>query len=300
MLGQIVTENGQKKIKPLTADVGAGLPVGTWCSFENDVAPNANWIRAGTTFDASAYPVLASYLGTNVVPNKGTGLDWDNAETITLSTSDYEVTKSGWITCFARTATSGTALYLRVNGVRVAYGSYGNNIALYVNAQVEVKAGDKINFEGTVSFQDTHFVPYLHPLFIKATSGLSENQQDSVINTLNVSRSYSTDETLTGKTWIDGKPIYRKVFTGIASNIDQAENIATISNVSSVVSVRNLQKASNAGWYENWGYARTQSSEIESTAYFDIDTGKLYQSHKNSVFNSQPYTVILEYTKTTD
>lgn len=218
MLAQIVTENGQKKIKALTADVGVGNPVGTIIVVCSNQIPS-NYLPLGTQFDTSLYPVLYALLGTDTTP-------------------------------------TASALGLPI----LTSGQYA----------------------------------------IKATSGISENAQDNVINTLNEQRSYSTDETLTGKTWIDGKPIYRQVFTGTASNIDQAENIATISNVSSVVSVRNLQKASNAGWYENWGYARTQSSEIESTAYFDIDTGKLYQSHKNSVFNSQPYTVILEYTKTTD
>lgn len=292
MFGKIIIENGQKKIKPLTADVGAGLPVGTWCSFENDVAPNANWIREGTTFDASAYPVLASYLGTNVVPNKGTGLDWDNAETITLSTSDYEVTKSGWITCFARTATSGTALYLRVNGVRVAYGSYENNIALYINAQIEVKAGDKINFEGTVSFQDTHFVPYLHPLFIKATSGLSENQQDSVINALNVSRSYSTDEILTGKTWIDGKPIYRKVYAGLSFTC----TLNAWATVSGIQPPQNVDKLIR-GWITRCKVSTDNITDIINAGV--QFTGNLVKVHANDAFTNCNE-IIVEYTKTTD
>lgn len=52
---------------------------------------------------------------------------------------------------------------------------------------------------------------------IKATSGLSENAQDNVINTLNEERSYSTEEVNTGKKWIDGKAIYRK--SGYVSSI---------------------------------------------------------------------------------
>lgn len=290
MFGKIIIENGQKKIKPLTADVGAGLPVGTWCSFENDVAPNANWIRAGTTFDASAYPVLASYLGTNVVPNKGTGLDWDNAETITLSTSDYEVTKSGWITCYARpNSTSGATLYLRVNGVRVAYASYENYL-LYLNAQVEVKAGDKVNFEGTANFQESHFVPYLHPLFIKATSGLSENQQDSVINALNVSRSYSTEETLTGKTWIDGKPIYRKVFmttTLFSVGTSWVNTNFYLPNCDYLIEGKILR---NNGIYP---------AVIGGTV--NIDVANNYRIQLASFMsNSNCCGVIVEYTKTTD
>lgn len=52
-------------------------------------------------------------------------------------------------------------------------------------------------------------------VYIKATSGLMENQQDNVLKDVkdyvDNSNSYSTEEVKTGGTWIDGKPIYRKV-----------------------------------------------------------------------------------------
>lgn len=50
---------------------------------------------------------------------------------------------------------------------------------------------------------------------IKATSGLSDDQQDYILNQIagmvEEDLSYSTEETLTGGKWIDGKPIYQKV-----------------------------------------------------------------------------------------
>ena len=42
---------------------------------------------------------------------------------------------------------------------------------------------------------------------------------------------YSTDEVLTSKKWIDGKPIYRKVFEFTASTTGANINIGTLSDI---------------------------------------------------------------------
>ena len=131
MLVQIVTENGQKKVIPLTADAGAGNPVGTVIVVCSNQIPS-NYLPLGTQYDTSLYPVLYALLGTDTTPTASAlGLP-------TLTSGQYA---------------------------------------------------------------------------IKATSGLSENAQDNVINTLNEQRSYSTEEHLTGKKWIDGKPIYSKTLS---------------------------------------------------------------------------------------
>lgn len=41
---------------------------------------------------------------------------------------------------------------------------------------------------------------------------------------------YSTDEIFTGKCWIDGKPIYSKVFTGLTANNYTQFNIPYMDN----------------------------------------------------------------------
>lgn len=67
MLVQIITENGQKKIKPLTADAGAGNPVGTIIVVCSNQIPS-NYLPLGTQYDTSLYPVLYALLGTDTTP----------------------------------------------------------------------------------------------------------------------------------------------------------------------------------------------------------------------------------------
>ena len=128
---------------------------------------------------------------------------------------------------------------------------------------------------------------------IKATSGLSENAQDNVVAQLNEERSYSTEEVNTGAKWIDGKPIYRRVKTdrlSVSANGETA--LITVSNSESIVRM------------EGFSYTTNGSANIP----FNCLNGRLYYrtSDKTIMFNSTisrenvAYTLILEYTKTTD
>ena len=67
MLVQIITENGQKKVIPLTADAGAGNPVGTIIVVCSNQIPS-NYLLLGTQYDTSLYPVLYALLGTDTTP----------------------------------------------------------------------------------------------------------------------------------------------------------------------------------------------------------------------------------------
>ena len=69
MLFQIKTINGQKTIVPLTADAGAGAPVGSLLSMYKKSSPSGYLYCDGSTFDATAYPLLYAYLGSNVLPD---------------------------------------------------------------------------------------------------------------------------------------------------------------------------------------------------------------------------------------
>lgn len=292
MFGKIIIENGQKKIKPLTADVGAGLPVGTWCSFENDVAPNANWIRAGTTFDASAYPVLASYLGTNVVPQRYDHSRLTNPELITISTDSNNPTVMEYDGFLNVWTSMDGSVTITINGVTFPQFDYastatdrrGNPTMFAFNK------GDTIYYSGNGTFYVRY---YTHPLFIKATSGLSENQQDSVINALNVSRSYSTEEILTGKTWIDGKPIYRKVVDiGNLPNATTKDVAHNISNFGQLVKVYGV-------WYEGTWYNPLPSAGTSSAgASITVNVNATYVRVQTGTNRSSSTGVVtIEYTK---
>lgn len=106
---------------------------------------------------------------------------------------------------------------------------------------------------------------------------------------------YSTTEKVVGK-WIDGKPLYRKVFTGNwASN---ETTVTTLNTNCNVVSMRGLIK-SKYGFQWNIpnvadedGY-RSALRISNSTNKIIIKTGNFYETNNT-------YIVIIEYTKSTD
>ena len=61
--------NGQKTIVPVTADVGAGVPVGTIIAQYKKTSLSGYLYLDGSTFDQTAYPLLYAYLGSNVLPD---------------------------------------------------------------------------------------------------------------------------------------------------------------------------------------------------------------------------------------
>lgn len=96
---------------------------------------------------------------------------------------------------------------------------------------------------------------------------------------------YSTTETKTNKVWIDGKPIYRKVFnTGISfGTSNQWENTgAVFSNLSTLISVFALRN--NITVVYQFSYAMNGN---DLTAITSVPLG------------SPVDTIIVEYTKTT-
>jgi hypothetical protein len=215
MIAQVIIENGVKKIKPLTADVGAGNPVGTVIVVCSNQIPS-NYLPLGTQYDTSLYPVLYALLGTDTTPTASAlGLP-------TLTSGQYA---------------------------------------------------------------------------IKATSGLSENAQDNVINTLNEQRSYSTEEVNTGKKWIDGKPIYRKVVDCGALPNNTSKDVATGIDftVCNVIKIEGVAK--------NTSTSNTDTIPMPFSNVVTIGTTKPGNVSISTTGNFSIYTqsyITLEYTKTTD
>jgi hypothetical protein len=100
--------------------------------------------------------------------------------------------------------------------------------------------------------------------------------------------SYYTSETKTGGTWINGKPIYRKV---IQYNVSGSNwiNIGTISNLRDLVKVYGSLKRSSGVW--------TDSPRATIQIYIDTSGGINW---KDSEGNTGTVYQIFEYTKTTD
>lgn len=206
MLGIVSEDENHNKIfKPMAgATLGQGVPLGAWCSFEKDVAPSNNWLMAGTTFDASVYPALNLYLGTNVVPSRydhNRPSEWEEVTSVSTFTPAYDGVMIIGI--------NNANLIVKVNDVEITRVDTGQ----ITDTLIPFKKGDVITFfslGGSAISKSFKVSYYKHPLFIKATSIASDTDQQAILAQIQAYNTYSTEETLTGKTWIDGKPIYRK------------------------------------------------------------------------------------------
>lgn len=111
---------------------------------------------------------------------------------------------------------------------------------------------------------------------------------------------YSTSEVLTERRWLDGKPLYRKSFTGTVNNPAQDFTISTGLSGLSHYKV------------ESWSIIRTDGvSEGDGSSWFTSDTseGRVSLSSQNTIdffvsdsglWAGGTYSVVVEYTKTTD
>ena len=107
---------------------------------------------------------------------------------------------------------------------------------------------------------------------------------------------YSTEETFTGKHWIDGKPIYRKVINSTCPS-----KSATWATISSNLNADEILSYT--------GYIEFSTSEHKLLAlgtsqftYFQLNktSHELQIATNDSGFFGKPIKVIIEYTKTTD
>ena len=121
-------------------------------------------------------------------------------------------------------------------------------------------------------------------------------------NAVAQSLSYSTTEQRTGGKWIDGKPIYRIVYTGTANSTTGSNLIANpISNLDAVIELYGM-----VYWKNDWGIIGGSGLSIPSVITLQYTTANdrqqgLFLSYPSSGYTSfHYYRIILEYTKTTD
>lgn len=184
MVGIIKEINGEKKIVPLTTDTGTGAPVGTLISQYKKVPMSGYLYCDGSTFDENDYPALYMYLGTNVLPDYRecvmVGAEQNTTDTITthdvygegefkddqLQSHEHNVyigneTKLPQIP----NSTAGIGNALR------SFNNIGSGNDVHIRDIVNARGGDT-----------THGKQKAVYVYIKATSGLAENQQENVLN----------------------------------------------------------------------------------------------------------------------
>lgn len=164
-------------------------------------------------------------------------------------------------------------------------GSPGKDAAINGKNTLEIVAGENVSIEqegGTLT--------------ISATSGGSSGDEI-----------YSTEETRIG-TWIDGKPIYRRVIQGITFQQNSSKQYSQYGtkalNIDCLVNVFGTI-CSNTGDFANLPFVQYASATVLNVnIYVHVDANGLYAANVNnsagSIWNTATATVTLEYTKTTD
>ena len=204
MIALVVIKNGQKKYLPLTADAGAGNPVGSLLNTYKKSNPSGYLYCDGSTFDQTKYPLLYAYLGSNVLPDYRECVEVGAEQNTTDTIATHDVYTEGQF--------KDDQLQDHVHGTPFS-NPQGSGVAGWVTQQSNIDAlQDTYTIRNARAGTTTHGKQKAVFVYIKATSGLTEGQQDNVVAQINTQRSYSPDEVNTGKTWIDGKPIYRKTF----------------------------------------------------------------------------------------
>ena len=294
MVGIIKEINGQKKIVPLTTDTGTGAPVGTLITQYKKVPMSGYLYCDGSTFDENDYPALYMYLGTNVLPDYRECVMVGAEQNTTDTIATHDVYGEGEFKDdqlqnhkhYASAADGGTS---QVWGF---IASANGQLAGWDTGYVKVGA----RFDET-----THGKQKAVYVYIKATSGLAENQQENVLNDtknyVDGTNSYSTNEVKTGGKWIDGKPIYRKTISCGALPNNTTKNVAHgIENLERVIKTEgySVGSAGSAGSFIPVPYV----SGVPMAMYVDMTNLVLQTSGKYSNY-SDTY-VTIEYTKTTD
>jgi hypothetical protein len=308
MLLLIITENGTKKLKLLTADTGAGNPVGTIIPMYKKSSPNGYLYCDGSTFDETQYPLLYAYLGSNVLPDlrelglkgaeKNTTYIFDSTETDPSTgqagTQNHDVFAQGEFKDDQLQAHGHDSITDNTQISAMGSGSTGWETKTYdinFSSRSSHTTNTKDCRKGTVTRGKSFGVFY----YIKATSGLSENAQDNVVAQLNEERSYSTEEVNTGKKWIDGKDIYRKTVY-IASTSSGSLDISSM-NIDTPIVV------ANAVAYKYNGVADKQALPLlagQISGGIAFQHASLTVTKYDASYNYEDIYITLEYTKTTD
>lgn len=105
---------------------------------------------------------------------------------------------------------------------------------------------------------------------------------------------YSTTEVETGKKWIDGKLIYRKVFT--LSLTITADDVTVIIPISSLPTIETMVHMEGFQQVTTGGYV-PMNSFLERLTYSKTEARNGIAFETKIARNNVPVTIIIEYTK---
>ena len=280
MIAQVKDNGGTKTLEQISGSTPTGNPVGTLLSRANGQVPR-NYLECdGSTFNAGQYPALYLYLGTNVLPERFDHSQPSAIETIVPSTTTItEVTAlyDGILWLLSDSTISGRKV--TINGVE--YNPLSTTAMS--NVTISVRKGDVVSISGGTS-TNNYIVQafwFKKHLYIKAVDGVDISDEDTFLDTVKnfvqEKNSYSTTEMLTGGTWIDGKPIYRKCFAisgTVYSSSYQNIGITKPSGFDSLVSIKTNLSTDSLLYFDNNLYCASLVGTMSVSGYATVEYTK--------------------------
>jgi hypothetical protein len=122
------------------------------------------------------------------------------------------------------------------------------------------------------------------------------------INNIIFGEQYSTNETQTNKTWVDNKPIFRKVVIFDNTTFQNNTNLATgITNLENVIKLDCLAKSSSDSGWRNIPWLYSSGTTFRSDwagGVFLKENGNIQFQLGTQLANISQIFVVVEYTKT--
>lgn len=174
MVGIVKEINGEKKIIPLTTDTGTGAPVGTLISQYKKVPISGYLYCDGSTFDQNAYPALYMYLGTNVLPDYRECVMVGAEQNTTDTIATHDVYGEGEF--------KDDQIQEHKHYTSAASGGSSQVWGFIASADGQIAGWDTGYIKNARHGDTTHGKQKAVYVYIKATSGLAENQQENVLN----------------------------------------------------------------------------------------------------------------------
>jgi len=268
------------------------VPLGTLIPFYGETAPKFFLACDGATYNKADYPELANHLLslTNNIPYV---VDGDDTKFKVPDLRGEFIRGTGTNSRTSQGSGADVGEHQNATVHNNIHGEYGNNsIGLTIDSQ-RITNGDNVTYNantlkyitlnGTYTPSSAIYPDYYTARPTNTSVLFCIAYKDIYSNPMN---DYSTDEKVVG-TWIDGKPLYQKTFTGLHLTISSSWVVlATIPNVSKIIKADTYDDSTANQQLQNMSYTRVNGNNVEALAPSGLGHGVTMAT--------------LQYTKTID
>lgn len=273
--------------------LGNDVPIGTILPFSGTTIPDGYLFCNGTSLLRTDYPDLFNVIGTtygsvdnthfnlpNIQGKIPVGLDTTDTDFDVLGKTGGEKTHTLTIDEMPSHNHSLRVDQTTGGSIAGAKGSWGTAYTGTQDNMILKTGGDQAH---------NNLQPYIVQNFIIKAK---------MSGTINKNNTYSTSESKTGETWINGKPIYRKVV--IIPNVTATQATYDLSSIPIDICMINTSNSFFAQGNFQIPIVCYGGNTDWSRAFFEVSTKKLYVQFGSVYTMSKNIYITIEYTKTTD